>query len=139
MLTIDHSEPDHVPLLFPNWPYPLAPAASFTKSQEVDYLLGIGLDAAIGFDPPMFFPHAVRPLSPGVQTRVWKENRPGEAYPVLSKEYETPVGTVRQVVRQTLDWPHGDDIPLLTDFCVPRSRSIEYLIKEIGCTCLLLS
>ena len=130
MLAMNHREPDHVPLLFPNWPYPLAPASSFTKFREVDYLLGMGLDAAIGFDPPSFFAHAVRPLSPDVRTRVWKEVRPGEDYPILSKEYETPRGTLRQTARQTLDWPHGDDIPPFTDFLVPRLRSVKYLIES---------
>ena len=125
-LAIDHQEPDHVPLLFANWPYPLAPASSFTKFREVDYLLGLGLDAAIGFDPPIFFPHAVRPLSPGMQTRVWKEVLPGEDYPLLSKEYETVRGTLRQVVRQTADWPHGDDIPLFTDFVPPTTTRRSY-------------
>ena len=130
LLTIDHSEPDHVPFLFSTFPPPLAPASSFSEFQRVGYFLRLGLDAAIRIDPPMFFPHAVRPLGPDVRTMVWKEVLPGERFPVLHKEYETPGGTLRQTVRQTLDWPHGDDIPLFTDFCVPKSRSVKYLIED---------
>jgi len=130
MLTINHSEPDHVPLLFSTFPPPLAPAPSYTSFRCVEYLLGMGLDAAIRFDPPMFFQHAARALGPDVKTRVRKEIVPGEDYPILFKEYETPKGTLSQVVRQTLDWPHGDDIPLFTDFCVPRPRSIKYLVEN---------
>ena len=62
MLTINHCEPDHVPLLFPNFPPPLAPACSYTKFQEAEYFLKLGIDATIRLDPPMFFPSATRAL-----------------------------------------------------------------------------
>lgn len=130
MLTINHSEPDRVPLLFPPWPFPLAPASSYTDFRRAEYLLSLGIDAAIPLHPPTFFPNAIRPLAPNVETRVWKENLPGEDYPVLFKEYKTPGGTLKQIVRQTLDWPHGDDIPFVTDFCVPSGRSIKHLIEN---------
>ncbi|HID95761.1 MAG TPA: hypothetical protein EYP53_06865 [Candidatus Latescibacteria bacterium] len=59
---------------------------------------------------------------PEVTVRTWREVRADEPYPLLCKEYETPKGTVRQVVWQTEDWPHGDDVPLIGDHNIPRSR-----------------
>lgn len=130
MLTINHGEPDHVPLLFPPFPPPLAPASSYGSFRCAEYFLSMGLDGVVRLDPPMFSPYAPRACAPGVETKVWKEVLPGEDFPLLSKEYKTPGGTLKQIVRQTLDWPHGDDIPLFTDFCVPRTRSIKYLVEN---------
>lgn len=127
---IEHGETDHVPLLFPNWPYPLAPAGSYSQLRRAEYLLDLGLDATVRIDPPIFFPHSPRPLGPEVKTRVWKENPPGESYELLHKEYVTPDGMLSQCIRQTPDWPHGDDIPIFTDFCIPRPRSLKYLVEE---------
>jgi len=39
------------------------------------------------------------------------------------KEYATPKGTIRQVVRQTEDYPHGDEVLLLEDHNIPRSKT----------------
>jgi hypothetical protein len=46
----------------------------------------------------------------------------------LHKEYRTPSGTLTAVVRQTDDWPHGDEVPLFDDFLATRSR--EFLVTE---------
>lgn len=69
---------------------------------------------------------------PEVQVRAWREDRPGERWPLLTKEYETPVGTLRQEVYRTPDWdwvwPHqGEEVRLLDDYNVPRSR--RFLIE----------
>ena len=63
----------------------------------------------------------------GVTTRVRKETRPSQPYPILMKEWHTPKGTLRQICKQTKDWPHGDDIPLYSNWAM--ARSIEYLVK----------
>ncbi len=49
-----------------------------------------------------------------------------QRYPVLHKEYETPHGTLSVAVNQTEDWKHGDEVPLLDDYLVPRCT--KYLV-----------
>ncbi len=61
-------------------------------------------------------------FDPRVTIREWTEHIPGEKWPVLVKEYQTPAGTLRAEVRRTEDWPRGDHVPFLDDFIVPRSR-----------------
>jgi hypothetical protein len=56
-------------------------------------------------------------------------NLPFEKYPILIKTYNTPKGRLRQVVVKTPDWPHGDDIPIFSDYLIPPSRSRERLIN----------
>jgi len=127
LLAINHEEPDHIPLYLKWWERPfLADRGQgwVDQYERVDRMLDLGLDDTVGFDVP-------RPIAPDVRVRVWKEKPAGEAFPLLFKEYETPKGTLRQVVRRTADWPHGDDIPLFSDFLAPSSRSVKYLIQEV--------
>jgi uroporphyrinogen decarboxylase len=51
----------------------------------------------------------------------------GERYPLLVKEYDTPAGQIRQVVRETEDWPYGEDVRLFSDYNV--SRASEFPVK----------
>lgn len=88
----------------------------------VERELEMGLDArvnisdlAIGFDPE-------------VSTKQWKENVPGERWPLLHKEYRTPAGKLQMVVRQTEDWPYGDSVPLFEDYLAARSK--KYLVSS---------
>ncbi len=125
LLAINHSESDHVPLCFKFWgrPFLLERDRRWSNQFErVEKTLKFGLDDTVGFEPP-------RPLNLEVKIRRWRETPPGERYPLLFKEYETPRGTLRQVVRQTEDWPFGEDIPLCSDFNVPRSK--KFLIKSL--------
>jgi len=77
-----------------------------------------------------------------VKTKVRKEIVPNEPYPLLTKEYFTPKGTLKQVVRQTTgiirpghyhwnNWPHGDDIPIFSDHTIPNSRSKRHLVESM--------
>jgi len=59
---------------------------------------------------------------PQVEIEEWIEDNPTEQWPIMVKEYHTPVGTLRAEVRQTDDWRWGDHVPFLDDFIVPRSR-----------------
>jgi hypothetical protein len=56
----------------------------------------------------------VRP-HPSVQVR---ERREGE---ILHKEILTPAGCLETSVRLSEDWPHGDHIPFIDDYQVPRA------------------
>ncbi|MEM2935957.1 MAG: hypothetical protein QW231_02125 [Candidatus Bathyarchaeia archaeon] len=98
--------------------------AEYWKSEKerMEEMLRLGLDQFVSVGAPSSF-------HPDVKVRRWKEQLPGEKYPLLFKVYETPAGNLRQVAVQTEDWPHGDDIPFLSDFVVAGGRSREYLIK----------
>jgi len=127
LLAINHEEPDHIPLYLKWWERPFLVDRSQgweDQFERVDRMLDLGLDDTVGFDVP-------RPISPDVRVRVWKEKPADEIFPLLFKEYDTPKGTLRQVVRKTADWPHGDDIPIFSDFLAPSSRSVKYLIQEM--------
>ncbi|MGQ9513712.1 MAG: uroporphyrinogen decarboxylase family protein [Thermoproteota archaeon] len=123
---INHREPDHIPLYLKWWERPyLSDKSQAWRNQfeRVERVLGLGLDDTVGFDVP-------RPMSREVKVKVRKDKLVGEPWPILTKEYITPKGTLKQVVRQTADWPHGDDIPIFSDFLAPASRSIKYLVQD---------
>ena len=49
---------------------------------------------------------------------------------MLHKEYHTPAGTLTTLVRKTDDWPHGNFVPLIDDYQIPRA--IKPLISGAG-------
>jgi uroporphyrinogen-III decarboxylase len=49
------------------------------------------------------------------------ETLPGETCPVLHKTYHTPAGRLTTAVRKTEDWPHGNFVPLVDDYQIPRA------------------
>jgi uroporphyrinogen-III decarboxylase len=57
---------------------------------------------------------------PEVKTREWREEIKGD-YDILHKEYITPAGTLSTSVRLSEDWPHGEHIPFIDDYQVPRA------------------
>jgi len=127
MSAIGHSETDHVPLYQKWWlRHYLSSKDDGWRDQfeRVKKTTKLGLDDTVGFEPPKTF-------DPEVKIRLRKEGVSREKYPLLVKEYETPKGTLRQVVCQTEDWIHGDDVPIFTDYVVPRARSRKYLIENI--------
>jgi hypothetical protein len=93
-------------------------------------MLALGLDDALWLQPPLGYVEAYNAdLVPGVESRVTLTPAAGGSdYPLLTKEYETPDGLLRQIVTMTDDWPYGKDIFVFSDFNVSRSK--EYLIKE---------
>ena len=99
-------EPDYVPLSF----------MIFTALQRKckdqfefgEKQLELGLDAVVDcHELP------VRP-APQVTVRVWQGETDNRS-PLLYKEYQTPDGALRTIVRRTADWPHGERIPLFDD------------------------
>ena len=88
MLTISRREPDHVPLLFANFPPPLVPVSPLTDLRRVDYFMGLGLRG----EPPMFFPHAAGPFGPDMGTHVWKQIIPGKQFPSCRRSTKPPEG-----------------------------------------------
>ena len=109
------------------------------SSDYVDFIqrqLALGLDAFVQLPPrppvlknDSYNLHGL-PVSyhPEVIIREWKENIPGERWPVLFKEYGTPAGELTIEVYQDPEWPYGDHIPFLDDHLESRAR--KYLITK---------
>jgi uroporphyrinogen-III decarboxylase len=90
----------------------------------------------LGLDSMLFVPAASRPqrpehpdlrglpvrFSPQVETRSWEENGDGAAR-ILHREFHTPDGVLSTNVQMSDDWPYGDKIPFVGDYCVPRALS----------------
>lgn len=138
LATIAGEATDHVPLAIDVHPSYSAfdPKIASWKDQfeRTDFLLSLGVDAMI----EVWLPDPC--VHPEVTVRAWREERDGRA--LLYKEYDTPAGTLRQVIRETGDlyeWhkinrntvgPIADlidGVGLLED--VNPSRSVEFLVK----------
>jgi len=120
------AEPDHVPLCLKWWERPFLAEEREgwrTQFERVPRVLKLGIDDTLTLKVPIS-------LNPKVKTRIKKVHPAGERYPLLVKEYQTPKGSLKRVVRQTSDWPYGDDMPLLTDFVIPEARSVKYLVES---------
>jgi len=138
LATCAHSPTDHVPLHLEVHPSYLQydPEVATWKDQfeRTDALLALGADAMgeAWLPDPAFHPD--------VRVRSWREEKLNEV--LLTKEYETPAGPLRQVIKETPDlytWhkinrnTRGpladliDGVGLLED--VNPSRSMEFLVK----------
>jgi len=87
--------------------------------------LKLGIDDAVAIHPPFY-------LNEGIKIRISEEKLQTEKYPLLTKLYETPKGSLSKVVRKTPDWPHGDDIPLFDDYGVSSARSVKNWVENEG-------
>ncbi len=126
-------EPDHVPVYFTMFGFqPPAHLAWSDDVQRVERLLSIGVDATLSINPPIVY-------HPDVKVRSWEEQRPGERWPVMIKEYDTPAGALRQEVYRTEDWVSpewplhsggSESVALLDDYNVVRSRRFPVETEE---------
>ena len=103
---------DHVPLCFLMWDGLRRRTAG--QRDYVERQLAVGLDALVSL------PHVGWEHDPAVTTEVRVED--ATPHPLIHKVYHTPGGDLTTVAEQTADWPHGDDVPLMSDFGIPRSR-----------------
>ena len=127
LAALRRQEPDHVPF-WSLWRNKDVPFRYGDQVERAEGVLSLGLDDTLLLQPPLRkTEHYDANQVPGVVRRVQKTQQAGEPYPLLFKEYETPAGTLRQVVRQTEDWPFGDDLRLFSDHNI--SRSIEFPVK----------
>ena len=130
--------PDHVPFSTyigqgPWWEEPLRWRDQFERAEK---MLALGLDPTIDIWFPDPVPH------PDVEIRTWRDTSGEE--PLLTKEYHTPAGILRQVARETHDWISNDhthwtpttfgaeqrqhyNMDLFDDWCV--SRHVEPWVK----------
>ena len=114
LAALECRQPDHVPCCFSAFQSLRQQCTS--QAEFLDRQLEMGLDAAV------IIPSVPLRHSSLVQIREWSENLPGEAYPILHKEYKTPAGTLSTTVSKSEDWPWGDHVPFMDDFLIPRSR-----------------
>lgn len=76
---------------------------------------------ALGVDAVAALPDPAWGFDPAVTTEVRRERRPGQ-HDLLHKVYHTPSGDLTTTVETSDDWPHGDEIPLMSDYVIPRAR-----------------
>ena len=128
LAAIEGERPDRVPLAFMNF---RALAARTTGWRDfVEKTLAMGLDAVVDLKdvhPPGGgrigdLPGLPVRFGPEVSVRQWRERPRDARYPLLHKEYLTPDGTLSLTVKQTDDWPHGDQVPFLDDYIEPRAE-----------------
>jgi len=124
---INHSQVDYAPFYQKFWHRGcLSNREDAWKDQfeRVRKTMRLGLEDTVGLEIPRAFSSEVKVLRR-------KEIPRGELDPFLYQEYQTPKGPLKQIVRQTRDWPHGDNIPIFTDYVVPRGRSNKYLVETM--------
>jgi hypothetical protein len=124
---LGHQTPDHVFCCFMSF------AALRRRCHEDMYEL-VRAERFMGLDSFLFIPTLSRPLRPehpelrGLPVRFHpaariqdrREHVPSQ-HLVLYKEYSTPAGKLQTSVRISDDWPHGDHIPFIDDYQVPRA------------------
>jgi hypothetical protein len=148
MCTLNNSEPDHVPLYFlvQGWGEQYDRRSGFTfgninsydtrreysyKNQirKAEEMLALGLDELLRIEPPLGWAEEYK--VEGVQNinikfkKYFSDDNKKE---FLEKIYLTPAGDLKTAVQLTDDWPHGDNIPLFSDFTISRAK--EFLIKS---------
>jgi len=108
--------------------------AALRRRYNEDFFALAEAEAEMGLDPMLFIPSLGRPerpehpdlrglpvrFHPGVSIKEWRESGMMGAQ-ILFKEYHTPAGTLSTRIRVSEDWPHGDHIPFIDDYQVPRS------------------
>jgi uroporphyrinogen-III decarboxylase len=134
LLALRREPADHVPCSFMSF------TALRRRCHEDLYQLVLA-ERAMGLDSFLFIPTAPRPerldhpdlrglpvrFAPEVSVKEQREETPGGA--ILHKEYATPAGKLSTSVRLSDDWPHGDHIPFVDDYQIPRA--LKPLVTEV--------
>jgi uroporphyrinogen-III decarboxylase len=124
--TIDHQDVDHIPCCFMSF-------SILRKKHHQDRLAAAMEELSMGLDPMLFIPSASRwqrrdhpdlrglpvRMHPDVKVRTWREGDTSSG--ILFKEYQTPTGKLSTSIHLSEDWPHGDRIPLMDDYQIPRA------------------
>ncbi len=120
-------ETDHVPCCFMSF-------AALRRRVDEDLSRLVEAELAMGMDSMLFIPSAPRAerpdhpdlrglpvrFHPEVKTKERREAVQGDS-DILHKEYETPAGRLTTSVRLSEDWTHGNHIPFVDDYQVPRA------------------
>lgn len=123
---IDRQAVDYIPCCFMSF-------AILRDRHEQDRYAAARAELNMGLDPMLFIPEASRKtrrdhpdlrglpvrFAPQVRTKTWREGdlRSGRIF----KEYHTPAGTLSTSVRLSADWPHGEHLPFIDDYQIPRA------------------
>lgn len=123
---IAHQDIDYIPCSFMSF--------SILRNKHKQDLFKVALaEQEMGLDAMLFIPTLSRwqrrdhpdlrglpvRVHPDVKTRTWQE---GDALTGrLFKEYLTPAGKLSTSVRLSEDWPHGEFIPFIDDYQIPRA------------------
>jgi uroporphyrinogen-III decarboxylase len=108
--------------------------SALRKRHRGDRYKVVEAQRAMGFDAMLFIPTAPRSTRPehpdlrglpvrlpeDVEVEEWREDRDG-GRALLHKVYYTPKGPLSTTVALSDDWPHGDHIPLMDDYQIPRA------------------
>ena len=127
LAAINGQTPDHIPCSF----------ISFTalRKRHAENLYELAkAELGMGLDSFLFIPSLSRPQRPdhpdlrGLPIRfssrvklVEQRSAGSGVYDSLHKEYVTPAGSLTTSVNISEDWPHGDHIPFIDDYQVPRA------------------
>lgn len=118
---------DHVPLYLRLWSMgggeDNIPFAWRDQVARAEALLRLGVDDTLLLQPPLGYPEEYDAgQSQGVLGVTVEKIELLEVglQPWLKKIYHTAAGDLTQTVKLSEDWPHGDDIPLFSDFNIPR-------------------
>ena len=123
---LSRQEVDHLPCCFMSF-------TALRKRLGEDMAELAMAELAMGLDAMRFIPGAPRferldhpdlrglpvRFHPDVEVREWREPTEGGGAH-LYKEYRTPGGVLSTSVELSEDWPHGDHIPFMDDYQVPR-------------------
>jgi hypothetical protein len=124
LAAVHHQPVDHLPLCFHGIGHQQVWFLSLRYPDQFDlarFYLDLGLDTGLIAGPPDY-------SRKGFEEREWTEDSADEGCSLMFKEYLTPRGALRQVVRR-YEYPF-DSVPLFADHHVPRARSREYCIER---------
>ena len=132
MAALSGQIPDYVPCSFMLFNGLKSTCQDFEEFIEKQIALGLDPYVQIPPRPPVvvndwYNLHGLAVhFDPAVQTNEWVENRQGERWPVLVKEYYTPAGTLRAEVLKDDTWRWGNHVPFFDDYL--ESRSIKFVL-----------
>jgi len=134
LLTMEYKETDYIPCCFMMF-------HGLRDRFPGDQLRFVEEQSALGLDAVVELPELPITFHSDVTDKTWIEKKaPGEIFPLIHKEYDTPAGTLHTVVRQTEDWPHGDHVEFYCDYNVPRSKRYHVNNKaDLKCLRYLLA
>jgi uroporphyrinogen-III decarboxylase len=125
--TLDRQEVDHIPCC------PMSFTALRNRHGGDRFKVALA-EREMGLDAMLFIPAAPRRerpehpdlrglpvhFAPDIRIRAWRE-KGTDGKDVLHKEVATPAGVLTTQVRLSEDWPHGERIPFVDDYQVPRA------------------
>jgi len=118
LAAIGHQEPDRVPVFFRG----VAPLEHLWRNnhERIDVLLALGVDekVTIGVGPS---------IHPDVTVRDWFDEDSDPQYRLACREYHTPAGTIRTIMRCTEDCNYENGTPLASNYNI--SRGVEFPVK----------